>query len=82
MALIKQCHIISSQTYSIGVILDTSTKGTSIVTERTAHQALATGAELEYETRQAWEKTLAKPATQPVRKPLTFWQKVRKFFKG
>ena len=52
------------------------------MTERTANQAIATWAELEYETRQAWEKTLAKPATRAIRKPLTFWQKVCKFFKG
>ena len=52
------------------------------MTERTANQALATCAETEYETRQAWEKTLAKPATRTVRKAPTFWEKVIKFFAG
>lgn len=52
------------------------------MTERTANQALATWAELGYETRQQWAKTLAKPATRQARKPLTFWQKVIKFFNG
>ena len=62
-------------------ILQTYQLGTDM-TERTANQALATWAELEYETRQAWKKTLAKPATRPVRKPPTLLQKVLKFIFG
>ena len=52
------------------------------MTERTANQALATWAETEYETKQAREKTLAKPSNRPARKAPTFWEKVCKFFKG
>ena len=52
------------------------------MTERTANQALATWAETEYETKQAWAKTLAKPSNRPARKAPTFWEKVIKFFKG
>ena len=52
------------------------------MTERTANQALATWAETEDETRQAWKKTLAKPSNRPDRKSPTFWQKVCKFFAG
>ena len=58
-------------------ILEAYQLGTDM-TERTANQAIATWAETEYETKQAW----AKPSNRPVRKAPAFWSKLIKFFAG